>query len=156
MTWLRSQELYYLALISRQTCGSMVLCLGWQWSLCAWSVGEDWVSLHGESIASKVGDCALKLGCPKEAVQWYQIALHGRIGWYGDNDPSQPVILLKLATLNGSEHGQGESLQLAQKGIRIYQGDCRDGHHRIQPTPNRFFDLEVVIALYSKHMCSGT
>jgi NB-ARC domain len=108
--------------------------------------GGGLISIPGGWIASDIGDCEMGLQHPDEAAFWYDITLRGLVAFCGDNDRSQIVILLKLATLEGSLHAHGKSLRLAQKGLKIYEDTCRAEPRWNWPSSGRLVDLEVVIA----------
>jgi NB-ARC domain len=108
--------------------------------------GGGLLSFPGGRIASHIGDCEMGLRHPEEAVFWYNIKLRGLVDLCGDNDKSQMVILLKLATLEGSLHAHGKSLRFAEKGLKIYEDTCRAEPRWNLPSSGRLIDFEVAIA----------
>jgi tetratricopeptide (TPR) repeat protein len=108
--------------------------------------GGGLLSTPGSRIASDIGDCQMALICPEEAARWYDIALRGLVEMCGDNDRSQLIILLKLATLENSQHAHGKSLRLAQKALEIFRETCRAEPHWNWPSRDRLIDIELIVA----------
>lgn len=105
------------------------------------------ISTRGARMASDIGDCAMGLGDSEDAIRWYGITLRAWIDLYGDNDRSQVIILLKLATVEGFQCAHGKSLRLARKGLKIYEDTNRTAAEGSRMNPARLIDIEVVIAL---------
>jgi hypothetical protein len=108
--------------------------------------GGGLISTRGALMASDIGDCAMGLRDTEDAIRWYGVSLRAWIELCGDNDRSQIIILLKLATVEGLQCAHGESLRLARKGLKIYEDTNRSQPHWNRVSPDRLIDLEVVIA----------